>query len=97
MFFYRNMANIPPAPQNPPNPPIGPPYTIVMAMNSCGLNTANQDKKFATEAFMDEFESCKDNSNEDLAECFETLLGLTVGQGQIRLKPQQKNNINAFI
>ena len=51
---------------------------------------------FATEAFMDEFESYKDISNEYLAECFKTFSGLTVGQGKIRLKPQQKNNIKAF-
>ena len=65
-------------------------------MNSCGFNTANQDQTFATEAFMDEFESFKDMSNEDLAELFKTLLGLTVGQGKIRLNPQQKNKIKAF-
>ena len=52
------MANIPPAPENISNPPIGPPYNIVMAMNSCGFNTANQYQTFATQAFMDEFESC---------------------------------------
>ena len=45
---------------------------------------------------MDEFESCKDISNEDLAECFKTFSGLTVRQGKIRLKPQQKNNIKSF-
>ena len=52
------MANIPLVPQNPSNPKIGLPYNIVMAINSCGLNTANQVQTFATEAFMDEFESC---------------------------------------
>ena len=51
---------------------------------------------FETEAFIDEFEICKDMPNEDLAECFKTLLGLNVGQGQIRLKPQQKNRVKAF-
>ena len=95
------MANLPSTSLNPPigppySPPIGPPYTIVMAVNSCGLTTANQDKTFATEAFMDEFESYKDISNEYLAECFKTFLGLTVGQGKIRLKPYQKNKIKAF-
>ena len=70
------MANLPRTPSNPPiRPPYGPrikpPYTVVMAMNSCVLTTSNQDQTFATEAFMDEFESCKDMSNEDLAECFE--------------------------
>ena len=67
-----------------------------MDINSCGLTTENQDQKFATEAFVDEFESCKDMSNEDLAECFKKFSGLTVGQGQIRLKPYQKNKIKAF-
>ena len=90
------MENLPPAPQNPPNPPIGPQYTIVMAMNSCGLTTANQYQTFAIEAFMEYFESCKDISNEDLFECFKTLSGLTVGQVQIRLKTQQKNKIKEF-
>ena len=75
IILYRNMANLPPTPSNPPIrppyvPPIGPPYTVVMAMNSCEFTTANQDQNFATEAFMDEFEICKDMSNEDLAECF---------------------------
>ena len=52
------MENLPPTPSNPPirlpyGPPIGPPYTVVMAMNSCGLTAENQDQTFATEAFMD--------------------------------------------
>ena len=75
------MTDLPPAPQNPSNPPIGTPYTIVMAVNSCGLTTPNQDQNFATESFMDEFEICKDMSNEDLAEFLKTLSGITVGQG----------------
>ena len=95
------MANLTPTPLNPPIrpqyiPPIGPPYTVVMAVNSCGLTTENQDQTFATEAFMDESENCKDISNEYLAECFKTFSGLTVGQGQIILNPKQKNKIKAF-
>ena len=90
------MANLPSAPHNQSNPPIRPPYIIVMDMNSCRLTTANQYQKFKTEAFMDEFESCKDMSNEDLAECFKTFSGITVGQGQIRLNLQKKNKIKAF-
>ena len=99
--FYRNMANLPPTPSNPPirppyGPPIGPPYSVVFAMNSCGLNTANQNQTFATEALMDEFESCKDMSNEYLDDFLKTVSGITVGQGQIRLNPQYKNKIKAF-
>ena len=41
-------------------------------MNACGLKIANQDQTFATKVFMDDFESCKDMSNEDLAESFKT-------------------------
>ena len=69
------MANLPSTPSNEPcrppyGPPMRPPYTVVVAMNSCGLTTANQDQTFATEAFMDSFESCIDMSNENISECF---------------------------
>ena len=90
------MANLSPEPQNPPNLPIGPPYTIVMAMNLCGSTTANQNQTFAAEAFMYEFEICKDTLIEDLSEYFKTFSDINVGQGKIRLKPQQKNKIKAF-
>ena len=51
---------------------------------------------FANEAFIDKFESCKDMSNEDLAEYFKTFSSITVGQGKIRLKPHKNNKIKAF-
>ena len=97
-------ANLPPAPQgikNPPEPEVvitayvlpTPPYTVMLAMNASGLTGANQDQTFATEVFMDDFESCKDMSNEDLAEIFKTFLCLTATQGQIRLMPVQKKKI----
>ena len=77
------MANLPPAPQGPPNIPAtavlvsevvvtAPPYTVLLDMNACGLTRAYQDQTFATELFMDDFESCKDMSNKDLAEIFKT-------------------------
>ena len=67
------MENLPPTPSNQPirppyGPPIGLPYTVVMDMNSCVLTKAKKDQMFETEAFIDEFEICKDMSNEDLAE-----------------------------
>ena len=98
------MANLPPAPQGPHNPPApevgvpevvvsAPPYTVMLAMNACVLTRANQDHTFTTKVYMDDFESCKDMSNEDLAEIFKTFLCLTATQGQIRLMPVQKKKI----
>ena len=61
------MDNLPLAPQgsikNPPASEVGvsslvvpvKPYTVLLAMTSYGLTTANQDHTFATEVFMDEF------------------------------------------
>ena len=92
------MANLPPAPAV--GVPVvilpAPPYTVLLAMNACVLTRENPDQTFSTEVFMDEFESCKDMSNEDLAESFKNLSGLTATQGQIRLIPAQKNKIKAF-
>ena len=45
---------------------------------------------------MDDFESCKDMSNEDLADSFKTFSCMTATQGQIRIIPAQKNKIKAF-
>ena len=86
------MDNLPPSRQGPPNTPspevgapaivvAAPPYTVLLAMNACGLTRANQNQTFATEIFMDDFESCKDISNEDIAESFKTFSGLTGTQG----------------
>ena len=73
-----------------------PPYTVLLAMNACGLTRANQHQTFSTEIFMDDFESCKDMSNEDLSEIFKTLSGMILTQGKIRLVPSQKKKIKAF-
>ena len=100
-------ANLPPAPQgikNPPEPEVvitayvlpTPPYTVMLAMNASGLTGANQDQTFATEVFMDDFESCKDISNEDLEEIFNNFSCLNATQRCIRLISAQKNRIKAF-
>ena len=101
------MTNLPPAPQGPTNTPApevvvpafivpAPPYTVLLAMNVCGSTRANQDQKFATEVFMDDFESSKYMSNEDLAWSFKTFSVLTATQGHIRIIPLQKNKIKSF-
>ena len=61
---------LPPPPGGPPNPPAGPPFNIENAIGLCGLIVGNQALTFATEVFMDDFQSCKDMSDEDLTEFF---------------------------
>ena len=89
------MTNLPPTltgyprPTHPPAPIVvvtavlvpAPPYTLLLAMNTCVLTRVNEDQTFATDVFIDEFESCKDMSNEDLIESFKTFSGMTAIQG----------------
>ena len=56
-------------------------------MNTCVLTRVNEDQTFSTEVFMDDFESCKDMSNEDLADSSQTFSGLNAIRGHIRLTP----------
>ena len=72
-----------------------PPFTLRQAMERCGL-PANDAAAFASEVFMDDFETCKDVTDDDLLDAFKTFSGLTVAQGQIRLLPGQKKKIKAF-
>jgi hypothetical protein len=74
---------------------IVPPFTLLQAMERCGL-PANAAAAFATEVYMDDFETCKDITDEDLHDAFKTFSGLTVAQGQIRVLPGQKKKIKAF-
>ena len=67
------MADLPPPPTGYPRPThlpapsVGvpevlvplPPYNVLLAMHACGLIRVNQDQKFSTEVFMDNFESHK--------------------------------------
>ena len=65
-------------------------------MNICGFIRANKDQTFTTGVFMDDFEYCRNMSNEYLADSFKTLSGMTENQGQIGLVKAQKNKIKAF-
>ena len=104
------MANLTPPPNwyprttHPPATVVGvpavvvpaPPYSLLLAINACGMTRANQDLTFVTEVYIDDFESYNDMSNADLADSFKTFSGLTATQGQIRLMPEQNNNIKSF-
>ena len=70
-------------------------FTVADAILLCGVDHPNNEM-LATQVFMDDFASCKDMSNEDLADAFKTLSTLTVAQGQIRLLPAQKMRIKVF-
>ncbi len=71
------------------------PFTVLMAMQQCGLN-AQQADQMATQLFRNDFRSCKDKSDDDLKDSYKTFASFTQAQGQIRLNPLQKDNIKAF-
>ena len=71
-------------------------YTVAQAMTDCGLSAAN-GASFATEVFMDDFETCKDMSDTDLSDAFKTFANLSVQEGRIRLLPAQKVKVKAFL
>ena len=65
-------------------------------MLACGL-TAADSVTFATEVFMDSFETCRDMSDADLTDAFKTFSNLSVAEGRIRLLPAQKVRVKAFL
>ena len=69
--------------------------TVNDAMVLCGIPAASA-VTIASEVFMDDFETCKDISEDDLYDAFKTFSTLTVAQGQIRVLPGQKKKIKAF-
>ena len=79
------------------------PQTVTDAMVACGLdntvffngNTAAQ--RLATDIFVNDFSSCLDMTMTELDEDFKTYTELTVNQGQIRVRVQQKKAIKAFV
>ena len=91
-------------PPNPPAPEVGvpevvipePPYTVLLDICACALTRANQDQKFFTGVFMDDFEICKDMPNEYRADIFKNFSGMAATQGQIRIMPRQNNKIKSF-
>jgi hypothetical protein len=80
-----------------------PPQTLEMAMILCGLdnnttfNGATACQRIAADVFDNDFNSCMDKTLSELDEDFKTYAGLTVNQGQIRVRVQQKKNIRAFM
>ena len=71
------------------------PFTVINAMTAYGLDLL-YTATFATQIFMDNFETCKDISNDDIEDALKTFSILTFMPGQIRLMPASKQNIKAF-
>ena len=72
------------------------PFTVINAMTACGLDLASATT-FATQIFMENFETCKDIYDNNIDDALKTLSILTVVQGQIHLMPASKEKIKAFI
>ena len=84
--------------QQPPAP-----HTVTDAMALCGLdnlaffNGATNCQRFATDIFANDFNSCLDMTMTELEDDLKTYAQLTVNQGQIRARVQQKKNIKVFV
>ena len=84
-------------------PPPIPEYTVLDGMVECGVdntvnfNTQTPAERIAEELFDDDFTSCMDKTSEELRSDFKTYSDLIVAQGQIRLTPGVKRNIQAYI
>lgn len=86
--------------QNQNNPQI---YTVRDAMVLCGLNDTDQfngmtpAQRFAADIFGDSFAMCLDKTVEEVNNDIKQYATLTQNQGQIRITPGNRQNIQAFI
>ena len=84
-------------------PPPIPVYTVFDGMveygvdNTVNFNTQTPAKRIAEELVDNDFTSCMDKTLEELRSDFKNNSYLTVAQGQIRLTPGVKRNIQAYI
>ena len=81
-------------------------FTMQDALTVCGVltdtnnvifNNANAAERISSEVFSDSFNTCLDITFTDLEDNWKTYSGLTVNQGQIRLRPGTKVNIKALV
>ena len=72
-------------------------------MITCGVDNVNESNgltpatRVANDVISDDFNSCQDKTFIELENDFKTYSSLTIGQGQIRLIPNVKRNIKAFV
>ena len=78
-------------------------HTVADALVICGVDNAQyfngntNAERISSEVFSDLFVTCMDMTNVELDDDWKTYAGLTVNQGQIRLRPGTKKNIRAFV
>ncbi len=82
-------------------------YTIEdHALTACGVltdtnnmlfNGANAAQRISSEVFSDTYTTCLNLTFSDLEDTWKTYSGLTINQGQIRLRPGTKVNIKALL
>ena len=84
--------------QNPPQT-----YTVRDAMVLCGINDTDQHQgqtpaqRFATDIFSDSFTMCLDKTVDEINNDIKQYATLTQNQGQIRINPGNRQNIQAFV
>ena len=71
------------------------PFTVINTMTAYGLDLL-YTTTFATQIFMDNFETCKDISNNNIDDALKTFSILTVAQGQINLMTVSKQKVKSF-
>ena len=81
-------------------------FTMEDALTECGVltdtnnmvfNRSNAAERISSEVFSDSFMTCLDLTFSDLEDNWKTYSGLTINQGQIRLRPGTKVNIKALV
>ena len=78
-------------------------HSVRDALTLCGIDNVaqfggrTQAQRIATEVFGDDFEACKDKTQEELKDDLKSYSQLTVANGRIRLNPGVRRNLKAFM
>ena len=82
------------------------PQTVVDALIACGVlmdtnnmifNGSNAAERISSKVFSDSFNTCLHITFSNLEDNWKTYSGLTINQGQIRLRPGTKVNIKEIV
>ena len=80
-----------------------PAQTVLDGLLLCGVpqnivwNQATQAERIAADVFNDDFNTCLDLTFKEMDDHWKTYSAFTIANGQIRVGPQVKNNVRAFI
>ena len=93
----------PPPSQQQDRPGSNPPFTVSNVTFICGIDSPmifqadSQAMRISGGVFYDDLISCMDKVVKELNDDLKSYSTLTAANGQIRLNPGQKNNVQAFI